>query len=573
MPSTIKTRGSQKGFLRGLSTIALLKARFDEHADHLDMFQPLIVDTVNSMHPTRFTADEVGIALREKHCITIPTPTITTLLRRQVRRGTLTREHGTFVRVGKIQEGEIVSKSRDAILAGYRSLAGAFIDHAGKRGLDIKSTDVALSLILGFLEDNHVDLLLDGPVASSRQLSTKEARLVAEFCQEAIRDDPALASALHGIMQGLVLCNTAFLRDIEASRRQFRELVIYLDSHFVRQALGYEGPVQERVTRETLSLLTRAGARCRVFENTVGELRGILSLFERKLATPEGKRSLHEGPMTRHFLGLRPSDVAERNALLEVDIRRVGLQIDAVPTHVAAFTLDEKALHSWLADKKTGEEESPRIIHDVDCVAAILTLRRGRRRDRLDDANFVFAMVEGEVLQNVKKWFAEQGGSGVPPAVNLRALANLAWIRCPFLLGDIKLHELVALCSAALRPAPATWKRFREHLDALRKDGHLTSDEELAVVASKLTEQLLAEVDEGPGEPDATTLDEIVERVKSSYQEAARGEIDAYRAAAHGEREATEALARRELQLVSERARVAEQAAEDAQRRWLDVTT
>jgi hypothetical protein len=48
---------------RGLVAVAFLKARFDERVDHLEMFMPLIVDSLDSMAGQSFTTAELQSAL------------------------------------------------------------------------------------------------------------------------------------------------------------------------------------------------------------------------------------------------------------------------------------------------------------------------------------------------------------------------------------------------------------------------------------------------------------------------------------------------------------------------------
>jgi hypothetical protein len=93
----------------------------------------------------------------------------------------------------------------------------------------------------------------------------------------------------------------------------------------------------------------------------------------------------------------------------------------------------------------------------------------------------------------------------------------------------------MALCSAALRPTPEAWQHFIDHLRRLETEGELSSEEITAIVASELTENLLAErgID---AESDAASLTEVVERVKSSYEEdraAAKNETKEIRANVH----------------------------------------
>lgn len=121
-------------------------------------------------------------------------------------------------------------------------------------------------------------------------------------------------------------------------------------------------------------------------------------------------------------------------------------------------------------------------------------------------------------VRNTKGWYSDQGGRGVPPIVHYLALSNLAWLKKPALAAGLKLHELVALCSAALRPSNAAWQRFIDQLRALEASEEITSDEITAVIASDLTERLLIE-EEIDEDSDATSVTEVIERVKASYKQ------------------------------------------------------
>jgi hypothetical protein len=537
--------------LPGLATIALLKARFDERVDHIDIFLPLVLDCVGSLGEDTFTTAAVEAALRTRHRLLLPASTTKTILERAVKRKHLGRAHGRYMRSADFTPADVISPQKDQILAGYNRLAEALRSLSVERGRDLGSPEAALRLLLQFLEENHVALLLEDTAWTAPNMSVQEVHLVADFCQRAANDRTEMAGLLKSLIEGLVLCNAAFHRNIGEKQREFKHLEVYLDSHIVRQALGFEGPDQERFARDTISLLHNAKAYCRVFDQTVDEIRRILAVHQRKLLTPAGKATLMPSEMSRHFMKFRASDIAEFIALLETDIGRLGIQIVAIPSHNPAFTLDEKALQVALADPKTGDDSSHRVLHDVDCVAAVLTLRKGRESTSLDSCKAVFATTSGGVLGSIREWYAKQGGQGIGPAVHLRGLANVAWLRCPHLVGDLKLHELVALSAAALRPSDVVWKKFKDHLGALVRSGRLTSVEELAIVAEKLTETLLASADDGGEETDAATFSEIIERVKAAHQEDARVEIAAGQSAARNAIAATDARTNESLRLAA----------------------
>jgi predicted transcriptional regulator len=510
----------------GLVTVAFLKARLDEGSDHLGMFMPLVLDVLSRLSPASFTTEEIQETLAKDHGVAIPQQTVATLLRRAVAKGYLLRDMGRY-KLGTtlaLPSGNVTSE-KAVIEAGQLRMADALCQHAKRRGFSIDSAENALDMIFKFLEAEQVTMLLGG--SSGPNHSHADGRLertvVAEFIQDLVSSDPALLAVLKRMLEGLVLYNAAFLPDLAQASRRFKNLRVVFDSNLVRQVLGYEGNAMRALMRETLDILKGSEVQCLVFDKTVHEIKRILSMYEARLGTSEGRRSLRPVPMARHFLTKRyaPSDIREMAALLEREINAAGFQIIRVPDRVRQLTAGERTLTMRLANPVTKDELEPRVVHDVDCVAGILTLRKGHRSTGLEDAQFIFATGSSLVVRNTRLWWEEdEHETGIEPVVHIRALSNLAWLKKPSLCLDFKLRELVALCTAALRPAQGTWDRFLRHLDALQKSQKIKSDEVTAILVSAMSDRLLREaesIEDDPEDIDAVTLDEVVDRVKASY--------------------------------------------------------
>src|SRR5262249_49257694 len=151
--------------------------------------------------------------------------------------------------------------------------------------------------------------------------------------------------------------------------------------------------------------------------------------------------------------GYTTADLLQNAALVPHDLMEVGIQVASMPKRIAPFVLDEKKLAGKLADEVTRDEEEPRVLHDVDCVAAILTVRGDQRADSIADAKAVFVTTTTKVITEVDEWYREEGQAGISPVIHIRALSNLAWLRAPMLASGLKLHELIVLCESALRPS------------------------------------------------------------------------------------------------------------------------
>lgn len=506
----------------GLVTVAYLKARLDEGDDHLGIFVPIVIDVVSKSLSDSFVTADVQKMLIEHHGLTMPTAALETILRRLVRKGIIKRNAGRYQRGHALAIVPAVEAAKARLEQAQLDLASAFMDFALGKGRKIESTEMALERILLFLEEEQVALLLREPPRPDSCFDRSAMRaVVAEFLQTALREDSSHASTVRSILEGLVLYHAAFQPDFAQQSKAFQNLTVVLDSVLVRQAVGYEGPAERALMRETVDLLQASGATCVVFDVTLQEIRGILRVYEEKLATARGRESLHPVPMARFFLTEKytPGDVAEMMVLLEHDVEAAGLTIRRLPTRIKEHVGEERALIGRLADPQTKDESQPRVRHDVDCVAAVLTMRRGRTATRIEDCGAIFATSASLVIRNVKLWFMDdQQGLGIEPIIHIRALGNLAWLKKPMLGKELKKRDLVALCAVVMRPERETWNKFIAHLTKLRDSNRISTDEVAAVLVSGMSDKFLREAEEQDSDdPDAATLDEVVDRVRHEY--------------------------------------------------------
>ncbi|HEY8810509.1 MAG TPA: hypothetical protein VIM28_10865 [Solirubrobacterales bacterium] len=518
--------------VRGLATVAMLKANFDAGHDHIAMFEPFVRDAVATFGADDMDRRQLIEAVRKRHGLTLPENTMRTLLNRIVRQGNLTKQGGRYFRTDSALDSADVLQSRERAEKRQRGLAEALIESAAKRKVKVDSPGSALALIMSFMEAYHVRLAFDEAPdfdGTHGEDTSRSAQHVATalFLRDVIDAQGELSDVVQEMLEGFVLQNTLLLKDISQAARQFQDLEVFLDSQILFGALGLRGPMTETSTLELLDLLRQTGATVSTFQPTIEEMRRVLVVYENKIGTTKGRESLNPGDLTRHFVGARstPADVRQSAALLEVGLEALGIKILVLPDHEPEWTMDEKALARALSDE-SGRDDKPRIVHDIDCVAGVLTYREGRQSDSLDSCRTIFMTDSGMTVRHTNDWYRKQGGKGFPPIIHELNLSNYAWLKRPASAANLKLHELVALCTAALRPSRKTWEHFVKHLRGLEKSGQISSDEVAAVVATELTKNVLAEsgIDE---ESDAESLSEVIERVKADYKREADAAVRA----------------------------------------------
>ena len=513
--------------IRGLATVALLKANFDQGNDHLEMFLPFVVDSVASLPHDDFSVLDLQECLRTAHGLSVPEGILQVLLKRVRRRGFLRREDRRYLRLTKVYEAGPLKHRLDSVARDQTELGSAFRSYAASRNLDLKTDAEALSLLISFLAENEMAVLLhDDSTKIETTTGHRTHHIVARFFQKTLSDDSRLARILDQLIQGYVLQNTLLLKDISQVNRPFRNLEVFLDSRCVLRALGLEGDPDKIATREALTILKSTHARLAVFDSTIDEIRRISSFYEHKMGTAEGRASLYPVPLTRHFLTnhYSPSDVRQESALIEVNLRKLGIRLKSFPKRKEEFTLNERSLTLKLKKRPAESETEPRIVHDVDCIAAILTFRKGLQPTSYDDAVAVFVTTNTRLVKTVTEWMTEEGVDGLAAIIHQIRLTNLAWLKKPAAAIHLKTKELTALCAAALKPSQETWERFLQHLKKLQEQGQVSSDESVAILATSFLDEYLSDAeDEDDTGPDSFI--EIIDRVKAKYRTDAEAKV------------------------------------------------
>jgi hypothetical protein len=507
------------GAVKGLATVAMLKANFDEGRDRLAMFEPFIRDAVATFPAGDMSTEEVRTAIDLRHGLKLPEDATRTLLSRIVRQGFLIRHGGRYFRTDKSLSSEDVLIARRAAEARQQELALALIGSASDRQIEIASSDEALASIMAFMEAYHVRLAFEEPpdfngVEGSEEVISPQRMATAMFLRDEVLQHGEFSGVVQEILEGFVLQNALLLRDLSHAARRFKDVEAILDSQILFGAIGLRGLTVETATRELLQLLAQTGATVSAFAPTLDEMRRVLAVYEEKIGTGNGRKELYPSDLTRHLLdeAATPADVRQHAALLEDSLHGLGIAIHIPPTRIEKWTSDEEELAKTLADE-TRRENEPRVVHDVDCVAGVLTLRRGRVARSLDTCGPIFVTNSGMTVGAVQHWYKLEGRSGVPPIIHEFSLSNYAWLKQPESAANLKVHELVALCAGALRPTRQVWERFVVHLRKLESSNRISSDEAAAVVASAFTASTLLEagIDE---DSDAESLSEVVERVR-----------------------------------------------------------
>ena len=545
---TLTSSATPASARRGLATIAFLKAQFDAGKDHLEMFQPFIVDAIRNYEVDDIEVPGIQTAVRTSTGLRIPAEIVKTLLSRAKKKGLLIRHGGRFIRKSTGSGDPALAVRIRELSVAQASLASALRQFAAGRGGVLSSDDDALAALTRFLDANHIGVVLGQRINTdaSRDVARMD-HIVAAFVASVIENAGPHRPALEGIVKGLIVQNALLLRDVPMAGRHLQGLRVFVDTGVLLRALGYGGETEQQAACEALKLIGAVGARLYAFERTVNEVEGILNVYEKNLGSSSGVKRLRPSSVTRHFLGIRatPADIRQEVLLLKKNLERLGISIRKFPEHIPEFTEDEPELARALQDPTRDEDTfDSRVWHDVQAIAAVLTLRAGAYPKRMATAGYVFASGSVRTVENALRWYRVNHPEGIEPLVHFRSVTNAAWFLRPANASDVPMHELVATCAGILQPSPEVWARFVRGLEALVKSGELTDDESIAALANGFTHIEPGEL-EFETDDEADTVREIVERVREEDQARFKTELAAERAkSTASERAASDALAR-----------------------------
>ena len=522
--TTILSRGIMNPTIRnqhkGLATIAMLKTTYDVGSDHLDMFTPFIIDTIAIAPRDVMTTQEVRDLVFDRHGLAIPDHVIGSLMKRATKRGITTRVGGRYQRKALPHVGMDVQAERSKIELQHAAVAKSLRQFSESMSLEIGSDDDALDLVMRFFNEHHVAILIsdksDQSLGQAQSLTRKETVAVARFLRDVAAKDSLLSEFVRRILEGVVLQKTLFLEDISRSERKIDDLSVFFDTGIVLRLIGVCGDAARTSVLDVIEMLKKNEVSLRVFDKTVEEVDHVLNVYEKKLSTAAGRSSLHPTEVTRYFFQNRwtPSDVAVLRSTLRIRLSKIGLTTRPEPNRVPSLTSNESTLAEKFKRDGNADLNEARIWHDVDVVAAILVLRGGHVAHSLEDARAIFVTNTLLVARKVHEWFEAENLVGIPPVVTEVALANAVWLRKPALAAaDMKQHQLVALCSAALQPTRRIWTSFIGHLQRLANSGEISTDEAALAATTALTEERLVMCND-EREVDAETVAEVIERVR-----------------------------------------------------------
>lgn len=365
------------------------------------------------------------------------------------------------------------------------------------------------------------------------------------FVAHCVQADNEDLRYIEEFIHGAILAESFFYTTPADVFQKMKDVRVFLDTSLLISAIGLAEDAEVRAVRELLDLLRLLKAKVRCFDDTRGELHGIIYAIDQAVWT---QKSISRRPGDVGDIMIRKGyDAADIRVLLEDlngELAEQGIMVEKRPSVVEdeELGIDEATLTSQLVAEFSKSNAAMsgdplwltfsaerRAKHDVDCLAAIFRLRGGRARQSLERCEALFVTSNTALVRTAGTFFEDvfkEGGeaSQVPLCLASNVFTMLMWLKATDRKPALTKDRLVANSIAAMNPSPELWAEFVRTLRKLMDRGELTRAEFDYIANAMETRTILMTQTEGdPGAiTEGTTLD-----IKTKVMRRLLGEKDA----------------------------------------------
>ena len=408
-----------------LVSLAILKVNWDRLGrDYTENFVPFVAEALRQSSEDVVSLPDLQVAVHRRFGLDLPLNPLRQILQRAVKHKFVRRESGVFYRNPERLNESSFAEVRSMVVAIHdRILTRLRKFVRSERGVEWQEEEAAVA-VHSFLTAHSLRFLY----AQAERTSIDFGRLpkdavytVASFLARSRESDPQIIQDFTMLVKGHLLACAIYLPDPGKVAQRFRDTRVYLDTGVVVFAAGYAGPERQAPCEELFRLLREYGADLRCFKFTVEEIQGILDACAARLRMGHLRDAF--GPTIEWFMetGRAASDIEMIIARLPQKLRSLGITIDDRPPRMHEFQVDERGFEAAL-EAGIGYRNPKARVHDVDCVAAVAQIRRGRHSYDVESCRALFVTTNVELARITRQFFQSDSFSTVGKPLQNSAL-------------------------------------------------------------------------------------------------------------------------------------------------------
>lgn len=296
------------------------------------------------------------------------------------------------------------------------------------------------------------EILVDVLVAEDRKLTGEEVYICARFVTWVSENKSELLPALSAIVSAGLLAEL-----VEDFRKPDTVLTassttIFLDAPLALSLLGASGKAAQAEAKAIQQSLSSIGCKVMVLSKSCAEAERVLEAFLK--TRPEQRFGLTQRAVISKEVGIDyirvlQSDIETALAKYEVETRHIDLM--QLPNQKQYF--DEARVDDMVA--KLSWQHWDAREHDAYAIAIVMRLRQGRHSTDPLKNMYLFATSNSILVGKARRYCVSEDltrSSQYGPAIDLRDLATIAWLRTGFGESDkLPVAHLLSQCEKVLR--------------------------------------------------------------------------------------------------------------------------
>ena len=459
-----------------IASLAILMENWDEDRGkgYLYPFSEMLAEVISQHDKSVLATNELRAEFQRIFGLKLPIGVIDSLLRRLERRKLIRRENRYYTPNREKLRNRNFSDTQASVLEKYDSLIDNMVKYCESEFSRNITHQDAEDLLEGFLAEHQVALLNAMlsktqpiiPLQSSRDPTHKY--MVGSFVTHISQNQGKEFKYLETVLKGMMLANVLYLPDNKSIKRRWTTS-FYFDTPFLIEALGYQGKTKQELRGELLSALKSTGAKMRCFTHNVEEVENILFACSKIIERGNIDQAYGRLAFSVDFMveeGYTSSDILLELQTVENNLNTLGIEIRDKPEYVGEYVIDEAQLESILSDKYSSNvnvDRSKQRKNDVDSVASIHRLRKGKSFNKIEDCKAIFVTHNVALLRSSHEYFDEPANT-VSHCLTDFTVANLLWLSSPDSLPDMPRKQIIADAYAATQPDPYFGKRMSRKL-------------------------------------------------------------------------------------------------------------
>lgn len=486
-----------------ISSLAMIQALRKKGLIYIDYFVPFLLYVFKKKNTEKIDILQLGKHIQDEFGLIIPFHGVMSIINRTIKKGYVEKKYGEYyVNKAKINQENKFDEVRNKQIKNLEVVVNTFIQYAHDKFSQILTSEEAQEAFLSFLKKHDVELVLSSnEEALLPEVKRKKSNLylVSKFIIDIQMNNKDIFKYIVELSFGQIIADCLLFDEVGKFPSNFKGVRFYLDVGIIFNLIGVKGIERQNAFYSFIIGLKKAGAKLYIFEHTYEEVAKNLNLclywidnplFDEKKAGRTMLFFLSEG-FTKDEIELF---IIKANTLLEkAEIQKVskppysGLEI---------YQIGEKELEKCILDfygDNTKQDRDITIQRDIDSIAAVHRLRKGKRFFTLHDANDIFITTNGALVGANRKFEKEKLNFQHEISTTLTDvfIGTILWVSHPQEYEKLNIEMILADAYAAINPDEVLYKHYIESLRKLRDDKQITVDEFMLLRSHNVAIELL----------------------------------------------------------------------------------